>query len=64
MIWKPFSTSHQQISPPTFRKKAKKERGETTPPSGRFVQNILANDNTMDWFGFLGAIVAFGSLIL
>lgn len=61
-----FSTCHQQIFPPTFQQKAKKkrERRKNTTQVVDMDKNILANDNTMDWFGFLGAIVALWSLIL
>lgn len=48
-----------------FNKKQKKrERRKNTTQVVDMDKNILANDNTMDWFGFLGAIVALGSLIL
>lgn len=52
-----FSTSHQQISSPLYNKKAK-ERGKNTTQvvvNLSYVQNVVANDNTMDWFWFLGA---------
>jgi hypothetical protein len=50
---------------PLFNKKQKeRERRKNTTQVVDMDKNILANDNTMDWFGFLGAIVALWSLIL
>jgi hypothetical protein len=67
MIWKPFfnlSPANIATHFSTKSKKRERERRKNTTQVVDMDKNILANDNTMDWFGFLGAIVALWSLIL